>query len=63
MEKTEDELEAEYEELRAKWSQEGKEFTDEDVENSVNRTTAKQSWNYKYERMNENKPLWLKMKS
>ena len=49
--------------MKKQWETEAKEFTDEDIENAVNRTTTKQAWNYKFERLNENKPLWLKNKA
>ena len=63
MEKSDEELADEHEALKKQWETEAKEFTDEDIENAVNRTTTKQAWNYKFERLNENKPLWLKNKA
>jgi heat shock protein beta len=63
VEKSDEELADEHEALKKQWETEAKEFTDEDIENAVNRTTTKQAWNYKFERLNENKPLWLKNKA
>ena len=63
IEKTEAEIEAEIEKVTEQWKEEGKELNEEEIENSINRTITKEVETVKFERINENKPLWTRMKS
>lgn len=62
IEKTDAEIEAEIEKVTEEWKAEGKDINEEEIENSINRTTTKQVETVKFERMNENKPLWTRNK-
>jgi len=63
VEKTEAEIEEEIEKVTKQWEEEGKEIDEEEIENSINRTITKTSWKKEFERMNENKPLWVRNKN
>ena len=61
-EKTQAEMDKEKEELVEKYKTEGKEFDEDEVENEINRTKIIKKPTEKWERMNPNKPLWLRDK-
>lgn len=61
-EKTEEEIEVEKKELIAKYESEGKEVDLDEIENEIQRTVTTIKDGFKFERMNENKPLWVREK-
>ena len=49
--------------MTEQWKEEGKEIDEEEIENSINRTITKSVDTVKFERINENRPLWTRRKS
>lgn len=49
--------------MTEQWKEEGKEIDEEEIENSVNRTTTKTIETVKFERVNENRPLWTRSRA
>ena len=63
IEKTEAEIQTQIEKITEQWKEEGKEINEEEIENSINRTISKEVETVKFQRINENKPLWTRMRS